>query len=312
MRFDLIDLRLFVNIVQSGSITRGAEASHMALASASERVSGMESLLGTPLLRRERRGVAPTAAGRALLHHARSVTLQIERMRGDLRAFSAGMRGEVRMLSNTAGLVDLVPAALRRFLTAHPNVDVDLEERTSMEIVQAVAEGQAEFGVIAGTADPGALDIRTLIVDRLAVLAARTHPLAAREAVGFAELLDERFVGLGAGALHDHLQQHAAQLGRRIAYRVRLSSFEAVARLVEAGVGLAILPMSAIDRHPADDVTAIALTDAWSQRQLLVCAIDFGELTTHARLLVEELQRQAGKLDDHLGPSPVTAGPQSP
>jgi len=293
MRFDLTDLRLFVDIVQSGSISKGAEAANMALASASERVTGMEQVLGTPLLQRGRRGVTPTAAGRALLQHARIVTLQIERMRGDLQAFSAGLRGEVRMLSNTAGLVDLVPAALRTFLAAHPHVDVDLEERTSADIVQAVAEGQAHIGVIAGSADPGALQLRGLGGDRLTVLAASHHPLAAREAVGFAELLDEPFVGLGAGALHDHLEQHAARLGRRLVYRVRLRSFEAVARLVEAGVGLAILPLAAIERHPVAGVTTIRLTDAWAQRHLLVCATDFGRLTTHARLLVEELERQA-------------------
>src|SRR5665647_88255 len=115
MRFDLIDLRLFVEIVQSGSISKGAEAAHMALASASARVNGMEAALGVALLERGRRGVIPTAAGRTLLHHARTVTGQVERMRGELRAFSSGLKSEIKMLSNTAALVELLPAALRVF-----------------------------------------------------------------------------------------------------------------------------------------------------------------------------------------------------
>ncbi|MCG6207528.1 LysR family transcriptional regulator [Rhodopseudomonas sp. HC1] len=293
MRFDLTDLRLFVAVAEAGSISRGAGIAHMALASASERISGMERMLGVPLLERGRRGVTPTGAGRTLLQHARAVTAQVEQMRGELRAFSEGLRGAVRMLSNTAGLVDIVPAALQTFLALHPAVDVDLEERTSAEIVLAVAEGRAEFGVVAGSSDPGPLQVRPLGTDRLVVIAAATHPLAPRASVDFAELLGEAFVGLSSGALHDHLAAQAARYGRRLASRVRLRSFEAIARLVEAGVGLAILPEAAAAPHLGNGLVAIRLNDAWASRRLLVCAIDFDALTTHARALVAELERQA-------------------
>ncbi|HEY8335362.1 MAG TPA: LysR substrate-binding domain-containing protein [Tardiphaga sp.] len=293
MRFDLIDLRLFVEIVQSGSISKGAAAAHMALASASARVSGMEAALGVALLERGRRGVIPTAAGRTLLHHARAVTGQVERMRGELRAFSSGLKSEIKMLSNTAALVELLPAALRVFLAQHPDVDIDIEERTSADIVLAVAEGRAEFGVVAGSADLGRLETRPLAVDRLTVIVAKGHPLAQRTEIGFAELLDQPFVGLSAGALHEHLARHAARLGRRITYRVRLQSFGAVARLVEAGIGIGVLPLAAVEHYRTAGLAAIRLSDDWANRRLLVCATDFSALSGHARLFVEELERQA-------------------
>lgn len=294
MRFDLIDLKLFVEIVACGSISKGADAATMALASASARVSGMEAILGVPLLDRGRRGVTPTAAGLVLLQHARSITGQMERMRGDLRSFSAGLRGTIRMLTNTAGLVEILPAALQVFLTAHPNVDVDLEERSSAEIVLEVAQGNAEFGVVAGTADLGALQSIALGTDRLTVIAARSHPLAARDEVAFADLLDEPFVGLAAGALHDHLAHHAARLGRRISYRVRLRSLEAVARLAGAGVGIGILPLAAAQNHRPGSPASIRLAEDWADRRLFVCATDFSALSAHAWLLVDEIVRQAG------------------
>jgi DNA-binding transcriptional LysR family regulator len=293
MRFDLTDLRLFTDIVQSGSISKGAEAANMALASASARVSGMERMLGVALLDRGRRGINPTAAGRTLLHHARSVTAQVERMRGDLRAFSSGLKGEIKMLSNTAALIEILPSALRVFLAAHPNVDIEIEERTSADIVLAVAEGRTEFGVIAGSADLSRLETKALAVDRLTVITARSHPLATRERIDFAELLDEPFVGLTAGALHDHLAHNAARLGRRISYRVRLGSFEAVARLVEAGIGVGILPLTAVQHCRTPELAAIRLTDNWANRRVLVCAIDFTKLNSHARLFVDELERQS-------------------
>ncbi|GLS17772.1 LysR family transcriptional regulator [Labrys miyagiensis] len=289
MRFDLTDLRLFEAVAQAGSISGGAERMHMALASASARISGMEAVLGTALLVRARRGVAPTAAGRTLLHHARAILAQAEQMRGALRAFATGLKGEIRMLSNTAGLVELVPNALRSFLAANPGVDIDLEERTSLEIVESVAAGQAEFGVIAATADLASLELRPLGIDRLTAITAATSALALRQDISFAELLDEPFVGLTAGALHDHLARNAARLGRHIAYRVRLRNFDAVARLVEAGIGVGVLPLAAVARHGSPGLAALRLTDDWADRRLVVCARTFEALPVHARLFVDAL-----------------------
>lgn len=293
MRFDLTDLRLFIAIVEHGSISKGADATHLALASASARVSGMEAALGAELLERQSRGVVPTDAGQTLLHHARLITAQAERMRGDLTAFSSGLKRQIRMFSNTAAMVDILPAALRDFLAAYPDVDIDITERTSAEIALAVAEGRAEFGLVADSADTGELQTRRLMSDRLTALVSTSHPMASRSEVSFAELLDEPFVGLGSGALHDHLAHNASRLGRRIAYRVRLKSFDAVASLVEAGVGVAVLPLAAVRRYSLPGVMALPLTDPWADRQLLVCAIDFEKLTSHARMFALALEKQA-------------------
>jgi len=291
MRFDLVDLRLFVAIVEAGSISKGAEAAHLALASASARISGMEAALGASLLTRGRRGVVPTAAGRALLQHSRQVCAQIERMRGDLRAFGKGLKGEVHMLANTAALVELVPLALRAFLLTHPDVDIDLEEMTSVEIVRTIAEGRAEFGVIADNTDPGALETIPLTSDRLVLIARPGHALTGRQSVPFADLLDEPFVGLSAGALHQHLAGHALRLGRRISYRVRLRSFDAVARLVEAGIGIGIVPLTAARRWQSNALAIVPLSDVWAQRQLSLCASSFDALSAHARALTDEIAR---------------------
>jgi DNA-binding transcriptional LysR family regulator len=287
---------LFVAVVETGSISKGCEAVHLALASGSARVSGMEAMLGVSLLDRGRRGVSPTAAGRMLLQHARTVTAQIERMRGDLRTFSAGLKGEIRMLSNTAALVVLLPTALRSFLAMHPDVDIDIEERMSADIALAVAENRVEFGVVADTADLGRLETIPLASDRLTLLVPARHPLAAHDAVSFADLLDEPFVGLNAGALHSHLASHAARLGRRINYRVRLRSFDAVARLVEAGIGIGILPLAAAERYRTESLAIVPLSDSWAQRRLIICAINFDALSRHARLFIDEIVRHSGPL----------------
>jgi DNA-binding transcriptional LysR family regulator len=298
LRFDLTDLRLFLNVAEGASITHGASRSNMALASASERIRAMEDTLGAPLLERRRRGVHPTPAGSALVHHARIVTQQLERMRGELAEYAAGLRGRVRLLSNTAAMAEFLPAALGGFLSAHPTVDVDLEERPSREIVRAVAEGRADLGIVADAVDSAAeLQTFPFAVDRLVLVAPRRHVLGRHREIAFRETLDHDYVGLVAGsALQEHLDDHAARSGRRLKLRVRLTGFDAVCRVVEAGIGLAVVPETAARRcRRSMAIRIISLTDAWALRHLTICVRSLQSLPTPARRLVEHLSAEAAK-----------------
>src|SRR5258707_930627 len=153
IRFDLTDLRLFLYVAEAASITHGATRANMAPASASERIRAMEDALGAPLLERTRRGVRLTPVGSALVHHARIVTQQLEKMRGELGDYAKGLRGHVRLLSNTVAIAELLPATLASFLSAHPNIDVELEDRPSREIVRMIAEGHADIGIVTDAVD---------------------------------------------------------------------------------------------------------------------------------------------------------------
>jgi molybdate transport repressor ModE-like protein len=153
IRFDLTDLRLFLHVADAASITHGATRANMTLASASERIRAMETALGAPLLERQRRGVRLTPVGSALVHHARIVTQQLETMRGELSDYAKGLRGHVRLLSNTVAIAELLPTPLASFLSTHPNIDVELEDRPSREIVRTIAEGRADSGIVTDAVD---------------------------------------------------------------------------------------------------------------------------------------------------------------
>jgi DNA-binding transcriptional LysR family regulator len=296
MRFDLTDLRLFLHIVEAENITHGAERAGLALPSASARIRGMEEVSGVLLLDRNPRGVRVTPAGEALAHHARIVLGQLEQMRGDLRQYAQGLRGHVRVLSITAALAYL-PAALQRFLAAHPAIDIDLEEKPSPEIVAAIAGGLADLGIAADTADMGSLETRPFVRDRLVLIASHGHPLGARESVALRDVLDEPFIGLPHGsALQEHLTGHAARERRPFKLRVRLGSFEAICAMAEAGVGLAIVPEAAARKYQhGTTVRMVALSDSWARRGLLICTRRFDALPEHARQLIDVLMdRSAG------------------
>ncbi|HEY4319169.1 MAG TPA: LysR substrate-binding domain-containing protein [Herbaspirillum sp.] len=289
MRLDLFDMRLFLSVVEHGSLTQGAQAMNLALASVSERVSGMEATLGVPLLERTRRGVRTTAAGDALLRHARLILRQTEQMRGELRAYATGIKGRIRLLSNTAALAVFLPAQLRRFLVAYPDLSVDILERPSTEIVLAIAEGRADLGLVADTADLTTLRTHLVAQDRLVVVASRAHRIGGQERAAFADIVGEPFVGLSDAALEIHLGMHASRIGRQMHYRVQLRSVENVGMLVEAGVGIAILSEASAEELRRPGLAILPLSEPWASRQLHLCARDFSALTPHANLLARQL-----------------------
>jgi len=294
-RFDLTDLRLFLMVVEHGSLTRGAQAMHLALASASERISGMEAALGTPLLERMRRGVRATPAGEALVRHARLIVGQIEQMRGELRSYAQGLKGRVHLMSNTAALASFLPEQICRFLIAHPDLSVDIDERPSADIVRAVAEGRADLGIVADTADLAALQTHMIADDQLVVVTNRSHRVANEARVAFADIVDEAFVGLSDAALERHLTDHASRLGRQMQYRVRLRNVADLGRLIEAGVGVAILPAACTQPLRDADVVVLPLSEAWTTRHLHLCARDFSALTPHAHALAQQLMMLKGE-----------------
>ena len=294
MRFDFTDLSLFRHVVEAGSITRGAERAHLALAAASTRIRNMEEALGAALLVRGRQGISPTQAGRTLLQHARTMLRQAERLREDLGAYAGGLAGQIRVLSNTNALTEFLPETLSLFLTNHPHVSVDLEEKLSDEIVGLIAEGVADIGVVAGTVDPGRLETFPYRTDRFVLVVARDHALARRAKISFAEVLDYDFVGLDrASALQRFLADKATRAGRSIRLRIQLRSFDSVCRLVERNVGVGIVPETTA-RWAAQtmSIKAVQLTDHWALRDLSICVRDYKALPPYARQLVDHMREE--------------------
>jgi DNA-binding transcriptional LysR family regulator len=243
---------------------------------------------------RSRQGVTPTQAGRTLLQHARSILRQSERLREDLGAYAGGLAGQIRVLSNT-NAQEFLPEALSSFLAAHPHVSVDLEERLSDEVVGLIAEGVGDLGIVAATVDVSTLETYPFRKDRFVLVVARDHKLGKRTKIPFAQVLDHEFVGLDrASALQRFLADKAARIGQPLRLRVQLRSFDAVCRLVECNVGIGIVPETTARRVGSTmAITAVALSDAWAERDLTICVRDFSELPPYARQLVEHLRAGA-------------------
>jgi DNA-binding transcriptional LysR family regulator len=292
MRFDFTDLNLFRHIVEAGSITHGAARANLALAAASTRIRKMELGFGAELLVRGRAGVTATQAGRTLLTHARSILAQSERLQEDLSPYARGQAGQVKVLSNTNALTEFLPETLSSFLTAYPDISVDLEERLSDEIVGLIAEGSADIGIVAGTVDYSNLHTFPFRSDRFVLVVGRNHALAARSRIGFAEVLDYDMVGLDrASAIQRFLADKANRIGRPLRLRVQLRSFDAICRLVECNVGVGIVPETTVQRIGRNmAISAVRLADPWALRELTICVRDEEALPPYARQLVDHLR----------------------
>ena len=277
MRYDLADLRLVAAIADSGSLTRAAEQVHLAPSSASHRLTQLEAALGVPLFSRHARGLTPTAAGESLLRHARQVFAQLEQMHADLAPYASGLNSQVTIFANTNAINCFLPEDLGDFLHQHPRLRISLEEQPSPAIIQAVAAGQVDIGVVAAEGNLAGLETRPYRRDRLVLMVPPDHRLAGQPATAFADVLGEPFVCLHAGsAIHTFMMNHAARLGSRLDVRIQVRSFNAVCRMVAAGVGIGMVPRSAATMEAmagarGDGVITVEISDDWAPRDLQLC-----------------------------------------
>ncbi len=289
--FDLPDIKLFVNIAEANSLTRGAERSHMSLPAASIRIKNLEEGLGVKLLYRTSQGVTLTPPGQAFMHHARLVLQQLTDLRGDLAEYVKGSRGHVRIFANTTAMAEFLPALLPSFLATHPDVNIELKERMSNDIIRAVTEGKVDVGIIAGNVRTEGLEVLPFREDRLVLVTSESHPLATRKQIEFSEALSYDFVGMvEASAIHAFLAQAANELNRQIKIRIQVGNFEAACRMVEANVGIGVVPYSSAARHAQSmNIRFVEIADEWAVRRLQICVRSLQALPLFARELVELL-----------------------
>jgi DNA-binding transcriptional LysR family regulator len=294
--FDLTDLQLIVNIGDASSLTRGAEKSHLSLPAASNRVKNLEDHFGTRLFHRNSQGVTLTPSGEAFLRHARLVLRQIDHLRGDIHEYARGIKGQVRMLANTTAMTEFMPAVLSRFLASHPDVTVELRERLSYLVIKAVSEGSADIGIVAGKPASSELEYIPYREDRLVLVTPIEHPLSELSEVAFSDTLAFEYVGLSEwSAIHAFLIQAADKLGYPFRFRVEVGSFEAVCRMIEAGVGIGVVPELVAKRYAQRlNIKIVSLSDEWSERKLQICVRNLQQLPSFTRdlvnMLVEDVQ----------------------
>ena len=294
MQFDFRDLEHFIAVAESGSIARAAERCHTVASAVSKRLSDLEVSFGTSLLVRGAKGVELTPAGHAFLARARSVLHQASLLDEELRRHASGARGHVRVFANISAIVEFLPAALASFLSKSPDIHVHLEEHVSSGVATGVADNLADFGILNALAAVEGLTMTPFRSDELVVVLKPDHPLAQESSLPFGAVAQLPIVGLHANsALHNLLARAAAEEGKPLNFRIRVTSFDAVCAMVAAGLGISIIPKAAVAAYTAQlRLRAIPLTDAWAKRQLSICTRTNVPLPSAAQHLLDHLLTQ--------------------
>lgn len=289
---DLVSLALFVRVAETRSITKAAEASHLALAAASRRMSLLEHQYGVKLLNRTARGAELTPAGKAVLHRARQILGQVDQLQSDMSEYASGGKGHVRIQASASAISQFLPADLATFAMLAPQVVIALEERFSGEIVQALREGATDVGVIMEGTPMEGLEWFDYKVDQLVAVVPNKHPLRSRS-VMFSALLEYEFVALeSATAITRLLTDQAAVARKPLRARIQVHSFAALCKMIEAGLGIGVLPEGAARPFvAAKQLRMVSLSDPWAKRHMYVCVRDYESLPGIARRLVDHLRR---------------------
>lgn len=291
MHFDLPDLRLFIHIAESPSLTQGARRAFLSPAAASARIKSLEAQLDSRLLYRDSRGVELTPAGERLLHHARLIMRQVDYLKSEFADYGADAAGHIRIFANTTAVTEFLPEILAGFLAERPGVSVDLQERLSRDIVRGVLDGSTDMGIIAGPVEVSGLQVLHFSTDRLLLAVPKNHPLADKPRVTLRDTLEYQHIGLHEGStLLSFLREHVEKLGKKLSLRIQVSSFEAICRMIEAGVGIGIIPESAASRHSRTmELTTIELDEPWTVRERSILVRDLDALPGSVRALIATL-----------------------
>lgn len=292
-RLDLFSLSLFNLIARTGSISKGAELAGLAVGAASKRIADLEEAVLTKLFARHSRGVTLTAAGQAMQRHAQLILGDVDHLAADLSNYANGIIGVVRMWANTSAITQFLPCDLKAFATNNPSIRVDLEEENSSDVVLAIHDGRADFGIFADRTPISGLQVMNYRRDQLVLVVPRGHALSSRRHVRFEEVIGYDIVSLPARtSLAKRLQAEADAdaLGHGLKLRIQVRSFDAMCQMVAAGMGIAVLPRDAVQSLVrAIDLRLITLDEDWADRQLLIGMRDPSAVPRAARLLIDHL-----------------------
>ena len=271
-RFDLVSIRLAVLCAQTGSLTTAARQCNLVLPAASRRIKELEAALGCALFMRHSRGLDVTPAGRVFMRRGLTLLQEMESLGAELQDLLQGVVRHVRLFAGSAAIHQFLPPLLAAYAQQHPEVQIDLEEQVSEQVVSALRDGRADVGVFVQGPNTEGLEVSDFRQDELVLILPRGHRLDHATPVAFADTLDEPWISLNPGAALLQQQQSAAiAAGRPLKLRMQVASLDAVAHMVAAGLGIGMLPKAAaMPIVRAKKLAWRPLIDPWAQRRLLL------------------------------------------
>jgi DNA-binding transcriptional LysR family regulator len=298
-RFDLISLRLFVTVVDLGSLTHGAKEFGISLAAASKRIAELEMHVGQALLLRGKKGVIPSPAGEAMYRHSVELVGRLAQLSHAMADFQQGTHGHLRIWANPSAFAHFLPHMMSLMSKQHPQIRMELEDVLSHEAVRAVVSGGAELGVIAENTPSEGLQTLLCEEDELVLITPPQHPLDGEQAARLQDILSYELVGMNMStSLMRQINGQASLSGQTVRLCVQVRGFDTMCKMVASGVGVAILPhLCALPLAPALGLNIQRIQGEWGRRRLYLAMRDSQQLSTAAQAFVALIPEVTPRLD---------------
>lgn len=293
---DPVSLKLFISVIEQGTIAGAAERQHIAAAAISKRISELEDQLKTSLLIRTNKGVKPTPAGIALSAMARRALRELDDVSIHMKEYSDGARGFVRVCANISAITQFLPQDIKSFSSQYPNIHVDLEEQVTPAIIKSITDNAADVGIFSDPLLDQDIEVFPYQEDTLALIVPAEHPLAAQDGFSFADSLQYDFIGLHTGSAINRIVSNAAnELKRSVKLKVQVTGFDALCFMVNSELGIGVLPLGIAKRYASMfSIHILPLEETWARRKIQIGVRSFASLPAAARLFVRHLSPTAG------------------
>ena len=255
-------LLIFRAVARAGSISAAARELGWTQPAVSQHVRALERAAGCTLLLRGAGGVELTEPGRMLLARADALAVQLHMAEEELADLTALRRGRVRLAAYPSAAATLVPRAVAGLRTRHPDVDVELTEAEPPEALALLAAGDVDLALVFGYEDaapvegPG-LRWHSLADEPVALVVGADHPMSRRKRIALRDLADEEWI-VGCARCRAHTFLLCAEAGFVPRVRHVSDDYVVVQNLVAVGLGVTLLPQSALDAYRHPDVTVRA------------------------------------------------------
>ncbi|MFF3211123.1 LysR family transcriptional regulator [Streptomyces sp. NPDC002886] len=252
IEWDIKKLRILRTLAEQGTVTATAEALHMTPSAVSQQLTNLAKMLGVPLLEAQGRRVRLTDAAHLVLRHAEAVFAQLERADAELTGYLAGEAGEVRIGAFSTAVPVLVVPAVAALRHSHPGVEVRVRETEAAESYELLSAGVVDLALSLAAHAPTARDPRftrrTLLEDPLDVALPPDHPLAGAGELRLADLSGDPWIYGGSGPWSEITRNACEAAGFVPEQAHSASGWTAILAMVEAGMGVALVPRMVASR----------------------------------------------------------------
>ncbi|MDB2683920.1 LysR family transcriptional regulator [Alphaproteobacteria bacterium] len=292
MRYNLITLDLFLCASKYKSLVKAAKEKNLVVSAVSKRILDLEKSVGVNLFYRKKTGVELTPAGLEMQKHCTKIFNSINIMDESIKEYSLVSSGIVRVTANLSSITQFLPEDLATFSKKFPKIKINLKEKTSSEIISSVKESLSDIGIFSEHVEnTERLRIVDYKNDTLVLVVPEYHPLVSKLTVKIKDFIKFEMVGLEKGSsLQAMIDKQVQKQNLKIKKKLETVSFEGIRGMVEAGLGISVLPTGAIKPYlKSSKLKIIKIDEEWAKRSIKIAIKNDDSIGKAGALLLNHL-----------------------